>query len=55
MLHPRHQPWDTVPLETLNPLISRKLITSDTTMLAQVFLSRGAVVPAHEHVNEQFT
>jgi quercetin dioxygenase-like cupin family protein len=51
----RHQPWDTVPLETLNPSIGRKLITSDTTMLAQVFLKQGAIVPAHDHINEQFT
>lgn len=51
----RHLPWDSVPLETLNPLISRKLITSEKMMLAQVFLSKGAIVPAHDHVNEQFT
>jgi quercetin dioxygenase-like cupin family protein len=51
----RHLPWDSVPLETLNPLISRKLITSEKMMLAQVFLTKGAIVPAHDHINEQFT
>ncbi|MCC7055464.1 MAG: cupin domain-containing protein [Gemmatimonadaceae bacterium] len=51
----RHLAWDEVRLEPLNPLISRKLITSEKMMLAQVFLSKGAIVPAHDHVNEQFT
>lgn len=51
----RHLTWDSVPLEPLNPLISRKLITSEKMMLAQVFLSKGAIVPAHDHINEQFT
>ena len=51
----RHLPWDSVPLEELNPLISRRLITSEKMMLAQVYLKRGAIVPAHDHHNEQFT
>ena len=51
----RHLPWDEVRLEELNPLISRKLITSEKMMLAQVFLKQGAIVPAHDHINEQFT
>lgn len=51
----RHLAWDSVPLEQLNPLISRKLITSEKMMLAQVFLAKGAIVPAHDHINEQFT
>ena len=51
----RHLPWDTVPLEQLNPHISRRLITSDKMMMAQVFLLKGGIVPAHDHHNEQFT
>jgi quercetin dioxygenase-like cupin family protein len=47
--------WDEIPLEHLSPLISRKLVYNDRLMLAQVFLKTGAVVPAHEHVNEQGT
>jgi quercetin dioxygenase-like cupin family protein len=47
--------WDAVRLEELNPLISRKLIWSERMMLGQVFLKTGAIVPAHEHHNEQFT
>jgi quercetin dioxygenase-like cupin family protein len=51
----RKQSWNDVPLEELSPLISRKLVTSERMMLAQVFLKKGAIVPAHDHHNEQFT
>ena len=51
----RHQSWDDVRLEELSPLISRRLITSETTMMAHVILKKGAIVPAHDHINEQFT
>ncbi len=51
----RHQSWDSVPVEQLNPLISRQLITSERMMLAHVHLKKGAIVPAHDHHNEQFT
>ncbi|MCU0616170.1 MAG: cupin domain-containing protein [Gemmatimonadaceae bacterium] len=47
--------WDSIPLEALNPLISRRLITTERQMLAQVLLAKGAIVPAHDHHNEQFT
>lgn len=47
--------WSNIPLEQLSPLISRKLIYNDRLMLAQVFLKTGALVPAHDHENEQAT
>ena len=51
----RHQSWNDVRLEELTPVISRRLITSERMMLAQVYLKQGAIVPAHDHHNEQFT
>jgi quercetin dioxygenase-like cupin family protein len=51
----RHQSWDDVRLEELTPLISRRIITSETTMMAHVLLKKGAIVPAHDHIKEQFT
>jgi quercetin dioxygenase-like cupin family protein len=47
--------WEDVKLEELNPLISRRLISSERMMLAHVYLKQGAIVPAHDHHNEQFT
>lgn len=51
----RKQSWNEVTLEELNPLISRRLISSERMMLAHVYLKKGAIVPAHDHHNEQFT
>jgi quercetin dioxygenase-like cupin family protein len=47
--------WDSVPLETMSDVISRKLITGDKAMVAQVFLKKDAVVPEHSHDSEQIT
>ena len=51
----RHLRWSDLPEETLNPLLSRQLITGERTMLARVLLKKGSVVPMHHHDNEQFT
>ena len=50
-----YQTWDSVPLETMSDMISRKIITGDKAMVAQVFLKKGAVVPEHFHESEQIT
>jgi quercetin dioxygenase-like cupin family protein len=51
----KFQTWDSVPLETMSDLISRKVITGEKAMVAQVFLKKGAVVPEHHHESEQIT
>jgi ribosomal 50S subunit-associated protein YjgA (DUF615 family) len=38
----KFQNWDSVALETMRDRISRKVVTSDKTMLAQVFVKKGA-------------
>lgn len=47
--------WKDVELETLSPVLSRKLLIGQRMMLAQVFLKKGCVVPRHQHENEQYT
>ncbi len=47
--------WKEVPLETVTPMLDRKLITGDRMMIAQVFLKKGCIVPKHSHENEQLT
>ena len=47
--------WQEVELEQVSPLLSRKLLTGQRMMLAQVFLKKGCVVPRHQHENEQYT
>jgi len=47
--------WDTVELETMSDVISRKVISGEKGMVAQVFLKKDAVVPLHQHESEQLT
>jgi quercetin dioxygenase-like cupin family protein len=47
--------WDSVPLEIMSDMISRKIVSGDKAMVAQVFLKRDAVVPEHHHESEQIT
>ena len=47
--------WDTVELETMSDVISRKVISGEKAMVAQVFLKKNAVVPEHHHESEQIT
>ena len=47
--------WSAVPLEQLNPTLSRRVVTGKEMMIAQVYLRAGSIVPKHHHVNEQVT
>jgi quercetin dioxygenase-like cupin family protein len=51
----RHVPWSELEWEEVVPGIRRRIVNGDGMMMAQVFLDEGAVVPKHQHVNEQFT
>ena len=45
--------WDEIALEKVTEMISRKLVTGDRGMLAQIYLKKGAIVPMHQHESEQ--
>jgi quercetin dioxygenase-like cupin family protein len=47
--------WDEIPLEVLSPLVSRKVIHTSYMTIAKLVLKKGAVVPMHQHENEQIT
>ena len=47
--------WDELALEKVTEMISRKIVTGEREMLAQVYLKKGAVVPIHSHESEQVT
>lgn len=47
--------WDNMPKEKVSPLLERRLITGERTMLAHVYLKKGCIVPKHAHENEQLT
>ena len=47
--------WDEIALEKVTEMLSRKIVTGDREMLAQVYLKRGCLVPMHSHESEQMT
>lgn len=47
------QRWSEEPVEQLSSTIGRQMIHTESMTLARVQLKRGALVPMHEHVNEQ--
>ena len=47
--------WREVPSEQVTPLLSRRLVTGDRVMLAEVHLVKGCPVPGHRHEHEQLT
>ena len=51
----QHIPWDTIPLEHLNPLLDRQFIVGKNLMISRVLLKKGSIVPKHHHLNEQIT
>jgi quercetin dioxygenase-like cupin family protein len=47
--------WEPIPKEKVSPMLERRLITGERTMLAHVYLKKGCIVPRHQHENEQLT
>ena len=42
-------------VETLNDKISRQMVSGKNATISQLFLKKGASVPRHSHVNEQYS
>jgi quercetin dioxygenase-like cupin family protein len=51
----KYIPWNTVELESLNPLLQRQLVVGEDIMVARVLMKKGCVIPLHSHYNEQVT
>ena len=49
------QQWDDVPLETVNPMMTRRVITGELMTVAKIYFKDGFLVPRHSHHNEQIT
>jgi len=47
--------WDEIALEKVTEMFSRKIVSGDREMLAQIYLKRGCIVPMHAHESEQMT
>lgn len=47
--------WDDVPHEKVNEMLSRRLVTGERAMVAQITLKKNCIVPEHSHESEQIT
>ena len=47
--------WDQIPMETVNPMMQRQIITGELMTIAKIYFNDGFLVPMHSHHNEQIT
>jgi quercetin dioxygenase-like cupin family protein len=47
--------WKTMEIEQLNEKLSRQMISGENATVSQLMLKKGAAVPRHSHMNEQFS
>ncbi|HJY86056.1 MAG TPA: cupin domain-containing protein [Candidatus Acidoferrales bacterium] len=47
--------WEKIETERLSKTIARQMMSGAHTTVARILLARGAVVPRHAHVSEQFS
>jgi quercetin dioxygenase-like cupin family protein len=47
--------WNDMPKEKVSAGLDRRLITGEQVMLTHVYLKKGAIVPQHNHHNEQIS
>src|SRR5579863_938619 len=47
--------WKTTEIEKMNDKLSRQMISGENATISQLVLKKGAEVPRHSHVNEQYS
>ena len=47
--------WTLVPVEVVNPSMSRQIIHGEKIMIARLKFKNGFIVPLHHHVHEQIS
>jgi len=51
----QHHRWTDIPEEPMKGSITRRMISGEQAMIAQIVLKKGDTVPRHSHHNEQLT
>jgi quercetin dioxygenase-like cupin family protein len=51
----QHRSLEQLPVEHLNPLLERQIVSGEKGMVSRLLLRKGCVVPLHHHENEQIT
>jgi quercetin dioxygenase-like cupin family protein len=55
MDEPRFYRWKDVTQERVTEMLSRRLVTGEREMVAQISMKKGCFVPSHQHESEQMT
>jgi quercetin dioxygenase-like cupin family protein len=50
-----HYNWSAIPHERLNDLLTRQVVHTGAMTICRLRLAKGAIVPLHQHTNEQVT
>jgi quercetin dioxygenase-like cupin family protein len=51
----QHRSLEQIPVEHLNPLLERQIVSGEKGMVSRLLLRKGCLVPLHHHENEQIT
>ena len=52
---PEKASWKTLEVEQLNEKLTRQMISGESATISQLVLKKGATVPRHSHMNEQYS
>jgi len=52
--HALHFSWNDRPVDEPMPLVKRRRVVGEQSMISHVELAKGCEVPSHRHENEQF-
>lgn len=47
--------WDSIELESVNPSMTRRIVTGERMTVARIYFKDGFRVPQHSHEHEQIT
>jgi quercetin dioxygenase-like cupin family protein len=47
--------WKDMEVEHLNDKLTRQMISGENATISQLVLKKGAAVPRHSHINEQYS
>ncbi|HEY2646694.1 MAG TPA: cupin domain-containing protein [Candidatus Acidoferrales bacterium] len=47
--------WKSIEIEQMNDKMTRQMISGENATISQLVLKKGATVPRHSHVNEQYS
>ena len=50
-----HTSWEKLSSDRLSDLITRQMLSGENATIGRYVFARGAIVPRHSHVSEQYT